>query len=109
MAGGSVLFHEVAEMLRGGIKTVDMRISPSPMRRGLIAFADARTTPRDVTNACESVYEFNKDDCNKFAKAVAAQFSVPLTGNADAIVDQITGIGWSLTVSRQKCWPTQAC
>lgn len=48
-----------------------------------------------VIDACEEVFDDNSDDCNKFAKAVAATFGVTLTGNADAIVDQVQGDGWT--------------
>ena len=48
-----------------------------------------------IIDACEEVFDDNSDDCNKFAKAVSAKFGVPLTGNADAIVDQIQGAGWT--------------
>lgn len=43
---------------------------------------------------CKSQFEANKDDCNKFAKAVSSKFDVTLTGQADDIVDQIQGAGW---------------
>jgi hypothetical protein len=37
---------------------------------------------------------YNIIDCNAFAKAVAADFGVVFTGNADSIVDQIEGDDW---------------
>lgn len=52
-------------------------------------------TAQKIIDACESAFDDNSDDCNKFAKAVTTQFGVTLTGNADAIVDQIQGDGWT--------------
>lgn len=52
-------------------------------------------TAQRIIDACEDVFDDNSEDCNKFAKAVATKFSVTLTGNADAIVDQIQGDGWT--------------
>jgi hypothetical protein len=43
----------------------------------------------DVIVACEEYWPANKGDCNKFAKAVAKDFDITLTGNADAIVDHV--------------------
>lgn len=47
-----------------------------------------------VIDECESQFEMYKADCSGFVKAVAAAFSVTLTGQADDIVDQITASGW---------------
>ena len=50
----------------------------------------------DIINECESQFEANKSDCSGFAKAVAAAFSINFTGQADNIVSQIQGTGWTL-------------
>jgi hypothetical protein len=52
-------------------------------------------TAQRIIEACENVFDDNGEDCNKFAKAVATRFNVTLTGNANAIVDQIQGDGWT--------------
>jgi hypothetical protein len=39
-----------------------------------------------VIAACEACYEANKGDCSAFARAVAGQLGVTLTGDADDIV-----------------------
>src|SRR5262249_23554350 len=49
-----------------------------------------------IIDICDEVFDDNSDDCNKFAKAVAAKFSITLTGNADSIVDAIQGEGWTV-------------
>lgn len=54
------------------------------------------TKAEEIINACENNFEANKSDCNAFAKAVATVFGVTLTGNANAIVDQIQGAGWTV-------------
>ena len=49
----------------------------------------------DVTAICKTQWPNHNTDCNDFAKAVAAKVGVTLTGDADSIVDQITGSGWT--------------
>jgi hypothetical protein len=44
---------------------------------------------RSVQEVCEELFEENKNDCNKFAKAVAGHFGITLEGKADDIVDTI--------------------
>jgi hypothetical protein len=48
-----------------------------------------------VQQACEDLFASNSDDCNKFVKAVAANFGIPLVGNADAIVSTIQAMPWN--------------
>jgi hypothetical protein len=48
----------------------------------------------DIIKTCEDVWEANKADCNAFAKAVAADYGVTLTGQANDIADQIKGSDW---------------
>jgi len=50
---------------------------------------------QEIIDECEAKFEANKSDCNAFVKAVANKFSVNLTGQADSIVDQIRGVGWT--------------
>ncbi len=49
---------------------------------------------QDIINRCEAEFEANKDDCNKFAKAVSSHFGITLTGNANAITEEIQGSDW---------------
>lgn len=53
--------------------------------------------PEDIIEVCRNLraVEANADDCNLFVKAVCAAFDVTLTGNADAIMGQIAGPGWT--------------
>ena len=48
-----------------------------------------------VQQACEDAFSANKDDCNKFVKAVASSLGVTLDGNADAIVAEVQGAPWT--------------
>ena len=48
-----------------------------------------------VIDACEAKFDAHHDDCSGFARAVAAQLGVPLTGDANGIVDAIGGAGWT--------------
>lgn len=52
-------------------------------------------TAQEIIDSCEANFEANKNDCSAFVKAVAIKFSVNLTGQADSIVDQIRGDGWT--------------
>lgn len=49
-----------------------------------------------IIDSCESNFETNKSDCSGFVKAVASDFAVTLTGQADNIVDQIKGADWTV-------------
>jgi hypothetical protein len=49
--------------------------------------------PDPVTQACEACFDEHKSDCSGFARAVAEQVGVTLTGLADQIVDTIRGGG----------------
>jgi hypothetical protein len=51
-----------------------------------------------ISDTCKAKFEANKGDCNKFAIAVASQFSIHIAGLADDIVDQIKGDGWTKLV-----------
>ncbi len=48
-----------------------------------------------VEQACTDLFEANKDDCSKFAKAVASRFGIKLTGQADDIFSQIQQAPWT--------------
>jgi hypothetical protein len=104
LAGGSMLVHEVAETVKGSIRGVGnrsvLRASTSASALDTTVGPDAAAvlataSAADVKAACAAEYAANKDDCNKFAKAVGARFGIQFTGQADDIVDQITGIGWT--------------
>jgi hypothetical protein len=53
-------------------------------------------TAQKIIDACEADFEAHKSDCSGFVKAVATVFQVPMSGQADSIVDQIHGDGWTL-------------
>jgi hypothetical protein len=55
-----------------------------------------------IIEACEENWSANQNDCNKFAKAVAVEFGIVLTGNANSIVDQITRAGWTKLADGKK-------
>jgi hypothetical protein len=44
-----------------------------------------------IIDACESEYDANKSDCNKFVRAVGADIGVPIVaGHADDIINDLT-------------------
>jgi hypothetical protein len=48
-----------------------------------------------IIEICEREWPDAKDDCSKFVKAVAGTLGITLTGDANSIVDQIVGAGWT--------------
>jgi hypothetical protein len=53
------------------------------------------TTPQQqIIAACESQFASHIADCSGFAKAVAGDLGITLTGMANDIVDQIEGSSW---------------
>lgn len=56
----------------------------------------AASDPQKVINSCEAHWDAFRSDCSGFVKAVAADFGITLTGQADDIVDQIQGPGWRI-------------
>jgi hypothetical protein len=48
-----------------------------------------------VEQACIDLFEANKDDCSKFAKAIASRFRIDLIGQADDIFSQIQQEPWT--------------
>lgn len=52
-------------------------------------------TADDIKTFCENEWEANKSNCSGFVKAVATDLGITLTGQADDIVDQIQGAGWT--------------
>jgi hypothetical protein len=54
-----------------------------------------------VVAACKKHWETHKNDCSGFAKAVATELGVALTGQANDIVDQIQASPWQTLASGQ--------
>lgn len=48
-----------------------------------------------IIDACEDEWPANKSDCSGFVKDVSAAFGIVLSGQANEIVDQLTGPGWT--------------
>ena len=44
-----------------------------------------------IVEVCEKSWEANKGDCSGFVKTVAKQFSIELSGQANDIIDSISG------------------
>lgn len=114
LAGGSFLIHEVMELISGSIKRVDPSsqrsatkpadvekagMTPQALADLIVAaqlgpVAPATAKGQAMIDRCEAAFEANKNDCSAFVRAVASASGVTLTGQADNIVDQITGSGW---------------
>ena len=55
------------------------------------------TTPQQqIINVCEADFQQHIADCSGFAKAVAGDLGITLTGMANDIVDQIQAAPWTL-------------
>ena len=57
---------------------------------------DTSQSSQQIINACESEFSAHIADCSGFAKAVANDLGVSLTGMANDIVDQIQASPWML-------------
>lgn len=75
------------------IETKMKQLQPKHLDNRFIA--QLRNNGSDIIDECEAQWEAHKSDCSGFVKAVTAAFSVTLTGQADNIVDQIKGAGWT--------------
>lgn len=62
--------------------------------RAAIAAPSMTSKAAAIIAVCEHEWPNAKSDCSLFVRNVATQFGAALTGNADAIVDQISGTGW---------------
>ena len=54
------------------------------------------STQQRIINACEAEFAQHETDCSGFAKAVAEDLGVVLTGMANDIVDQIQASPWTM-------------
>src|SRR5665213_1442996 len=59
---------------------------------------DQLTGSDAVVAACKANWEAHKSDCSGFAKAVATDIGVSLSGMANDIVDEIQQLPWSTTL-----------
>ncbi len=68
---------------------------PLPESELEVADKDAGSKDDKVTKACKEKWPSFKDDCSGFVVAVAGELCVSLSGQANHIVDQITGADWT--------------
>jgi hypothetical protein len=59
---------------------------------------DQLTGSDAVVAACKANWEAHKSDCSGFAKAVATDIGVSLSGMANDIVDEIQQLPWTTTM-----------
>src|SRR5689334_3767355 len=87
-----VLLHEPAGSLSGYEPIGAVRGTKTTRHREEQVMA----TADDIISACKQARKVaaNVDHCNMFVIDVAARCGVALHGNADQILDQITGPGW---------------
>jgi hypothetical protein len=48
-----------------------------------------------ILSLCEKHWVKYQKDCSGFVKAVASEIGITITGQANDIVDQLSGLGWS--------------
>ena len=61
----------------------------------LLDLLEINQDAKKVIDVCEDEWPANKGDCSGFVKDVAASLGVSLSGQANDIVDQIAGPGWT--------------
>lgn len=54
----------------------------------------------EIFDSCDENWEYHKNNCSGFVKAVAAEFEIILSGNADRIIDQLKtdSNSWDITL-----------
>ena len=82
---GRILFADSGnEKLLSGASQID-----------LLDLLEINQDAKKVIDVCEDEWPANKGDCSGFVKDVAASLGVSLSGQANDIVDQIAGPGWT--------------
>jgi hypothetical protein len=61
-----------------------------------LPISSGKADKKDIKATCEKHWEAHKDDCSGFVKAVATDFNVTLSGQANDIVDQIQKSPWKI-------------
>lgn len=61
----------------------------------LLDLLEINPNAKKIIDVCEDEWPTNKSDCSGFVKDVAAALGVSLSGQANDIVDQIAGPGWT--------------
>lgn len=74
----------------GSQKTVGQSIQVD-----LLELLEINPNAKKILDACEDEWPANKGDCSGFVKDVAAALGVSLSGQANDIVDQISGARWT--------------
>lgn len=103
--GSSDEFHALALMLKEPGVVWDGRVlwsdssSVRPLAEGseagLLDLLEINPDAKRIIDVCEDEWPANKSDCSGFVKDVAAALGVSLSGQANDIVDQIAGLGWT--------------
>lgn len=65
-------------------------------RRELMLRAEVTADAQKVIDSCEAHWDAFSGDCSGFVKAVAGDFNITLTGQADDIVDKMNGADWNV-------------
>jgi hypothetical protein len=61
----------------------------------LLDLLEINQNAKKIMDVCEDEWPANKSDCSGFVKDVAASLGVSLSGQANDIVNQIAGPGWT--------------
>ena len=103
--GSADEFNALALMLKEPVVVWDGRVlwSDSSSARtlgeggeaGLLDLLEIKPDAKKIIDVCEDEWPANKGDCSGFVKDVAAALGVSLSGQANDIVDQIAGPGWT--------------
>lgn len=73
---------------------MQMDFAPLPAAQATTKI-DALPRAAQVVAACEAEWDAHSDDCSGFVRAVALRLGLQIEGNADAIVGQLGGPGWT--------------
>jgi|GEM_PF-3337316 hypothetical protein len=84
--------QERVSLIEKGVRNINPRI----LTGAKTILSPSNGKAQEIITSCENNFEQNKSDCSAFVKAVAQDFNVPLNGQADDIVGQMQGTGWTV-------------
>lgn len=71
------------------------KVLGEPRQVDLLELLKVNPNAEKIIDTCEDEWPANKSDCSGFVKDVVASLGIVLTGQANDIVDQIKGGGWT--------------
>ena len=91
----SLMLKEPGVVWDGRVLSSDSRSIQTLNEGGPLDLLEINQNAKKIIDVCEDEWPANKSDCSGFVKDVASALGVSLSGQANDIVDQVTGPGWT--------------